>query len=102
MVGDADETIRWIASNDERPELKRRAGKGAGRRMRGKFGLAIVSGHPPLSLRDISPSRGEIGKKGPPGQTRNRAFRRSAPHLRILWLAGVFRTGRRPVRSPPL
>ncbi|PPJ45086.1 hypothetical protein C0075_04740 [Rhizobium sp. KAs_5_22] len=44
----------------DRPSPRLR-GEGAGRRMRGKFGLAIVSGHPPLSLRDISPSRGEIG-----------------------------------------
>ncbi|SSC64354.1 unnamed protein product [Ciceribacter selenitireducens ATCC BAA-1503] len=37
MVGEADETIRRIVSNDERPEPKRRAGKGAGRRMRGSY-----------------------------------------------------------------
>jgi hypothetical protein len=62
MVGEADETIRWIVSNDERPELKRRAGEGAGRRMRREDRSANVpERYPPLSLRDISPSRGEIG-----------------------------------------
>lgn len=31
MVGEADETIQRIVSNDERPEPKRRAGKGRDR-----------------------------------------------------------------------
>ena len=35
MVGEADETIQRIVSNNERPEPKRRAGRGAGRRMMG-------------------------------------------------------------------